>query len=453
MKLLSQRNLLFVIKVILISIFSALMVGCNPPQPETPSSIPAFPSAEGYGANSAGGRGGRVIEVSNLSDTGPGSLRSALEAEGPRIVVFRVGGTIELLSSIEIEHPYITIAGQTAPGGGITIKNHPSNTRSPIRIKTHDVIMRYIRSRSGPSSRQSDILDAITIDPGFNIIIDHCSFSWATDEVFQSGRTHDMTVQWNIISEGLSNSTHPKGEHSKGLHVRDKDSDHITIHHNLLAHNFGRNADINTTGKVDFVNNVVYNAGRWWLEFKDKFGEPRVNIIGNYFKHGSDSNDDFEVYYYKNTGLRPQIYVKGNIGLYRPANNLPEYLVVREDSRQFIVDTPFPSLPINTSSAFDAYTQVLTKAGATRPMRDAVDERIVNDVINGTGKIIDSPAEVGGWPELALGTPPIDTDHDGIPDDWEDLHRLNKNNSADGPADADGDGYTNIEEYLEDLVN
>ena len=214
------------------------MLDNKPPQQE----LRAFPGAAGFGANALGGRGGRALMVTNLNDSGPGSLRAAIEAEGPRTVIFRVAGTIELKTRIDIANPYITIAGQTAPGGGITLKIDPNYTRSPLRILTHDVILRYIRSRPGPSTAESDILDALTIPSGHDIIVDHCSFSWATDEVVNTWNdVHDITIQWSIISEGLNDSTHPKGPHSKGMLIGSEGAERISVHHNLFAHNRKRN--------------------------------------------------------------------------------------------------------------------------------------------------------------------------------------------------------------------
>ena len=187
-------------------------------QKTTTLSASAFPAAEGFGGNSVGGRGGQVIEVTNLNDSGPGSLRAAIDTEGPRIVVFRLGGTIELQSRLEITNPYITIAGQTAPGGGITLKTVPTYKKSAIKIETHDVIIRYIRSRPGPSSDISDSLDALEITGGYNIIIDHSSFSWGTDEVIGiANDARDITIQWSIISEGLANVPDDEDSHGKGL--------------------------------------------------------------------------------------------------------------------------------------------------------------------------------------------------------------------------------------------
>lgn len=419
-------------------------------KPQASRVIPAFPGAEGFGANAVGGRGGKVIEVTNLSDSGPGSLRAALQAAGPRTVVFRVGGTIVVKSKMTVSNPYLTVAGQTAPGGGITLRNDPANGKMPLLIDTHDVVLRYLRIRPGPSRNDSGNLDAMDIG-SYNIIVDHCSFSWATDEVLTSGGGHDVTIQWSIISEGLNNSTHPKGAHSKGLHLREANSDRISVHHNLLAHNYDRNPNITSSGIVDFVNNVVYNATRW-TEVKDKFGEPQVNVIGNYYKLGpSSGKKSHEVFYYKTAGRRPQVYVKGNIGFHRPAEGQPELAVVREDSRWMMTDKAFPAPPISMDSAAGAFQSVLANAGATRPQRDAVDLRIVQEVLNGTGKVIDDPSEVGGWPELAAGTAPKDSDHDGMPDSWEEAHGTDKNDPADGARDR-GDGYSKLEEYLNNIA-
>lgn len=403
MKQIALQKMRGVAKAAFLSIFSIILVNCSETPPQTsqpPHTSLAFPGAEGFGAYSRGGLNGQVIEVTNLHDNGPGSLRAALEAKGPRIVVFRVGGTIELLSRIKIENPFITIDGQTAPGAGITVKNHPSNLRSPIEIKTHDVIMRYIRSRPGPSAQPSDTVDALTISAGYNIIIDHCSFSWATDEIINTWNdVHDITIQWSIIAEGLNNSTHPKGRHSKGMLIGSAGSERISIHHNLFANNYDRNIDINATGVVDVVNNVFYNAVRW-TEIKDKYGDQKINIVGNYYKLGpSSGNDGYEVFYYKNRGRHPTVYIKGNIGFHRPSENLPEELIVREDSRWMIVNSGFPAPQITTVSAAKAFDLVLKNTGANLPVRDAVDQRIVDDARKGMGKVIDDPKQVSKSPK------------------------------------------------------
>ncbi|MFZ2403686.1 MAG: hypothetical protein WAW41_01015, partial [Methylobacter sp.] len=231
-------------------------------------SLPAFPAAggfgaaEGFGAETPGGRGGKIIEVTNLNDSGTGSLRAALAASGPRIVVFRVSGTIVVKSKMSVTQPFLTVAGQTAPGEGITLKNDPSNDKMPLVINTHDVVLRFLRVRAGASSADAGNIDATDLGNAYNVVVDHCSFSWATDEVFTAGGAHDFTLQWNAMYEGLNNASHPEGAHSKGLHLRETGTDHISVHHNLLAHNYDRNPNINSDGTVDLVNNVFYDAVR-----------------------------------------------------------------------------------------------------------------------------------------------------------------------------------------------
>jgi pectate lyase len=446
----------------LIGILAVLMVGFGDSPARAAGSpgqaaraIPAFPGAEGFGAYAIGGRGGRVLEVTNLNDSGPGSLRAAVEASGARIVVFRVSGTIELLSRIRIENPFVTIAGQTAPGGGITLKNHPSNIRSTLEIRTHDVVVRHIRSRPGPSAEPSDTVDALTISAGHNIIVDHCSLSWATDEVVNTWNdVHDITIQWSIISEGLHKSTHPKGKHSKGMLLGSNGAQRISVHHNLFAHNYDRNPDVNLVGVVDVVNNVFYNAARW-SEIKDKYGQgnQQINIVNNYYKPGpSSGNKGYEVFYYSNTGRHPEVYVKGNIGFHRTSDDQPQEMIVREDSRWMISNSRFQAPPITLVSAAEAFDLVVANAGATVPMRDAVDRRIVQDVRYGTGRVINDPSEVGGWPELVSGIAPADSDHDGMPDEWEDSRGLNKQDPVDGAAYRNDSGETHLDEYLNELA-
>jgi pectate lyase len=427
------------------------------------SPVLAFPGAEGFGANSVGGRGGRVIEVTNLNDSGPGSLRAAIEAGGPRIVVFRTGGTIELQSGLEISNPFITIAGQTAPGGGITLKNVPSNMDAALTVTAHDVIIRYIRSRPGASTRQACCLDAIQIltDSAYNVIIDHCSASWATDETMSTWYDpHDITIQWCIISEGLLDSTHEEGPHSKGLLLGSDGSYNISVHHNLFAHNVERAPLIKTSGLVDVVNNVMYNPEWSASHVTDDYSKALLNYVGNYFKRGPDSTSEYSLATSNEGGNGLEIFVQGNIGPNRPRDDIDymdESLVVKPEGRQWIVETRHDAPFVTTTSAIEAYDQVLANAGATIGLdsqgnsywrRDPVDGRIVNDVRNGTGSYIDDPSEVGGWPELAAGTAPPDSDHDGMPDQWERLYCLGPSDPSDGPFDADGDGYTNVEEYL-----
>lgn len=428
---------------------------------------PAFPGAEGFGAYSVGGRGGRVFEIVNLNDSGAGSLRACVEASGPRLCVFRIGGVIALSSALTISNPFITIAGQTAPGGGITLKK--ASGGDALVIKTHDVILRYITSRPGPGGENHAAQAASNGTPLYNIIIDHCSFSWGTDEVLETWyKVYDTTIQWSIVSEGLDCSTHSKGCHSKGLMVggyadsESKDalgSENISVHHNLFAHNGERNPLVQTSGLVDVVNNVSYNPfGVFMYLYMKSNSIVPVNYVGNYYKYGPNtSSGKYEIKTYDDGGLGASVYVSGNIGPHRTVESQAQNLVVEPGSRGFLITTRHMAPQVTTTSAVEAYNQVLASAGnsaavscdgawATR--RDSIDARVVNDVVQGTGGVIDDPADVGGWVAIASGTPCADSDHDGMPNGWESSYGLNPNQSADGNGDADGDGYTNVEEHI-----
>ena len=433
--------------------------------PETPPDVPAFPGAEGFGAKTRGGRGGRILEVTNLNDDGPGSLRAAVDADGPRIVVFRVAGTITLQDEVDIHNPYITIAGQTAPGDGITIRNDPANRSAPLQIHTHDVVVRYLRLRPGPSTELAGALGAVRIfsrdTDVYNVVVDHCSMSWGTDELVNVWYgAHDITLQWNFVSEGLNCSTHEQGCHSNGMLLGETGSHSMTVHHNLFAHVLHRAPRIKTEGTVDVVNNVVYN----WADFgswapSHITGSPPVNYVGNFAKRGIDTGDTA---YFVSASDPTQIYLEGNIAPNRSTDDQDEIDgVIRPGDEQWVVPTRHAAPTVTTDTASQAYERVLSEAGASAgvdcngnffPRRDPVDQRIASDVESGTGRIIDDPSEVGGWPELTSGTPCGDSDHDAMPNNWETLHGFEPNNPADGPQDRDGDGYTNVEEYLNGTV-
>ncbi len=443
---------------------------------DTEEPFPVFPGAEGFGTTTPGGRGGRVIEVTNLNDQGSGSLRACAQASGPRICVFRVAGTIQVNSRIDIWNPYLTIAGQTAPGGGITLKNGPANRQAPMAVLAHDVVIRHLRFRPGPSSEPSGTVDSLTIvhqkddeHPAaavYNVVIDHVSFSWATDEVVNTASdSHDITIQWSIIAEGLHCSNHPQGCMSKGMLLGAAGSKNISVHHNLFAHNKGRNPLIKTGGIVDVVNNVMFIPAQIAAAVDgehhgtgDVNGPVPVNFDGNYViaPYG-----DGLVYGVQLLSKDISLYVKGNIGPYRTDDDQSELLFVdpKKDGHSFVTEARHTAPFITTTSAFEARDQVLTGAGATQGLdsqgnffwrQDPVDERIMTDVKAGTTRLIDDPAEVGGWPELDPGTPYEDTDHDGMADVWETAHfdNLERGSAADSSSDFDGDGYTDLEEFL-----
>jgi len=431
------------------------------PRPFTPmAGRPVFPGAEGFGTDTPAGRGGKIIEVTTLADDGPGSLRAALNDPEPRIIVFRAGGIIELKKLLFIAHPFVTMAGQTAPGGGICIKN------AGLAILTHDVLIQHIRIRPG---NEGDVTpednDAMQIlgnrgDPAgaHHVVLDHISMSWSEDEIISTWYgAHDVTISWSIISEALNRSRHRKKTHSAGLLIGDG-SYNVSVHHCLLAHNDFRNPLISNGGTHDFVNNVVYNWGVLGAEITDYDSNSFLNFVGNSFLPGpSTQTGPYEILIDQGPGA-PKIHVKDNIGPRRPDSSVDDWAIVKygwgpeqQAPQRYRSQTPFAVPAVTASGADDAFKQVLASCGATVPIRDSVDEHVTAEVRNRSGRIIDSPAQAGGYPQLAAGTPPSDSDHDGMPDDWEKQNGLDSNNPADANNDLDGDGYTNIEQYLHSL--
>jgi hypothetical protein len=419
--------------------------------------LPVFPGAEGFGTRTPAGRGGKVIEVTSLADDGPGTLREALGHAAPRTIVFRVGGTIELERSIIVSQPFFTLAGQTAPGDGICIKN------ASLVIATHDVLVQHIRVRPGSAGKvEPDDNDAITIlgshgritDGAYNVVLDHVSASWGEDETVSTWYgAHDITICWSIISEALDKGRHHKGGHSAGLLVGDG-SDHVSVHHTLLAHNGFRNPLIIGGGTHEIVNNVIYDWGAIPAEVSDEDSNSFLNFTGNFFRVGPSEAEPGMYEIIINSKGVPKLHVEGNRGPHRVDDKFDDWSLVsymwgqQVAPAHYRAPTRFDTWPITASSADDAFPAVLARAGATRPKRDAVDARVVAQVETGTGKIINSPAEVGGYPRLTSGTPPMDSDHDGMPDAWEKTHGLDPADPSDGTEDLDKDGYTNIEEFL-----
>jgi pectate lyase len=417
----------------------------------------AFPEAEGFGRFASGGRGGKVITVTNLNDSGAGSLRAAIAAEGARTIVFQISGTIALQSELRIENDDITIAGQTAPGDGICLKEYP------LIVAADNVIIRYLRLRLGDEKKLE--ADAISCIGQKNIIVDHCSMSWGIDEVASFYDNENATVQWCLISESLNHSYHSKGNHGYGGIWGGKGA---SFHHNLLAHHSSRNPRFNgsrTHGKpdkevVDFRNNVIYN----WGENSSYGGEAgRQNVIANYYKYGPATRTTKDRIV-EPSDAKGKWYVADNFVFGFPeitANNWTGG-VQGKFVKQGRVDSPHPSASVMTHTAEQAYELVLANAGAVLPKRDAVDVRIVEEVKNGTATyrgtwgagtgIIDSQADVGGWPTLHSAPAPKDDDHDGMADEWERAHGLDPINPEDRNGDFNGDGYTNLEKYLNSLA-
>lgn len=474
--------------------------GAEKPSDLPQAQIPVFPGAEGGGMYSFGGHGGRVIVVTNLNDSGPGSFREACEAVGPRIVIFNVAGIVRLENRIVIRAPYITISGATAPGDGVCIAG---NT---VELETHDVVIRHMRFRRGAMDA-TERNDSIGGNPVGNIMIDHVSASWGLDENMSMYRhmyqppdggkelklpTVNITIQNSIFSEGLNTYHHAFGSTIGGANS--------TFHHNLWACNTGRNPSVGMIHDFTFVNNVLFN----WRHRTIDGGDHRsfYTILNNYLKPGPGTPPDSPV---AHRILKPESErsktVVDNFGKAYVAGNVVEgnERVTRDnwdggvqpDVKQKPLDEvldairsdkPFDHAPLTIQSATDAYAIVLANSGATLPRRDAVDTRVVGMVRSGqvgdahaapedsaraaevgyaekwvkeleegvTKGFITNPAQVGGYPEYK-GDPYPDTDGDGLPDDWEKAHGLDPQNPADATADLNGDGYANIEDFLNGL--
>jgi len=415
--------------------------------------VVAFPGAEGAGRYTTGGRGGKVIKVTNLNDSGPGSLRAALRMHGPRIVVFDVSGYIEAQSQLVVNNNDITIAGQSAPGDGISIKNYG------FRINADNVIIRYMRFRPGDSADTE--LDAFTAIRQKDIIVDHCSMSWSTDETVSIYDNENTTLQWCLISESLHNSIHSKGGHGYGGIWGGINASFIN---NVLAHHTSRNPRLQGERyqgekgleRAELVNNIIYNWGN-----KAIYGgeDGRYNIINNIFVPGpatrSSSRDEI-LEAYDPTGT---FYLSGNLLIDNDLTSLAtkENVSTKDEASDALTDTPFQITHASTPHLpMDVYEKILAGAGASY-RRDAMDKRIISEIHNrthtyGRGGIIDSPADTQGWPHLATTPPLPDTDNDGIPDEWEKMKGLNPDDPADNSITGLHPHYTNIEVYLNELV-
>lgn len=415
----------------------------------------AFPGAEGFGKFTTGGRGGKVVIVSNLDDDGPGSLRDAIQKKYPRIIVFAVSGNIDLQSPLDINYGDVTIEGQTAPGDGICIRNFTTN------IKSDNVIVRFLRFRMGDLKKFEG--DALSGTRGRkNIIIDHCSISWATDECASFYNNEMFTMQWCIISESLNHSVHSKGDHGYGGIWGGRKA---SFHHNLVASHSSRlprfsgsASTPNTPDElVDFRNNVIYN----WMINNTYGGEKgKYNIVNNYYKPGPATKTSRR----RNQILEPwpptgKFYVTGNV-LEGNAEVTRENRMgigkANPDSVLVADELKVVSIPLEDAAA--SYARVLALAGAS-VKRDAVDKRIVAEVKSGKSTagarengIIDSQEDVGGWPDLRSLPPQKDSDEDGMPDAWEKAHNLNQNDPADANQQTLHQGYDNIEVYANGIV-
>lgn len=426
--------------------------------------VRGMPGAVGFGALTEGGRGGAILVVDNLEDSGPGSLRAALEQTGPRFIVFRVGGTILLRDTLRISDGRVTIAGESAPGGGIALRTHESVTSPAMITSADDVVIRHLRFRPGASTELSNSVDAITVVAGQRILLANNSFSWSTDEnVNLWYDASDITMQDCISSEGLFMSTHTyEAPHSKGF-ISGPDNERISLVRNVFAFNDDRNPLVQSDTSYEIVNNVVYDGYQVGTQMALR-PNSRANLIGNVYLPGPDYRPSrYQIIAYAADDLPlpdGAIFALDNLSpRSRPDdpwaamgwggihggdyNGSPLPRSVRADAV-----FPMSEAAVTAQPADGLVERLLPTVGASLPRRDAVDARVLDALQAGGGGLIDDPSEVGGWPELAAGSPPEDADADGMPDAWERARGLDPSDADDAWADRDGDGWPNLEEYL-----
>ena len=375
------------------------------PAPSAPAI--AFPGAEGAGRFSAGGRGGRLIRVTTLADSGPGSLRDAVDAKGPRIILFDVAGAIRLKSDLVIREPRLTLAGQTAPGGGVTLADHG------LVIRADDVVVRHIRVRRGDLGGEGD---AIWVAGGARIMIDHVTASWSTDETLsvsgprEGEGPRDVTVQWSIIADSLKRSVHAKGDHGYGSLVRGSRGARYSFHHNLWANHQARMPrpgnylppEQDAEGPVmEFRSNLFHNWGGKASGYNSDSGSlARYSFIDNAYSPGPDSMGQLA---FREENPAARAWFSGNSMAGRVPDD-PWSLVQGAEAPDYRLEAPVSAGPVEADPPARAAERILAKAGASC-RRDSVDEALIADVRAGRGRLIDSQQQVGGWPGLAAGTP------------------------------------------------
>ena len=469
-----------------------LMLMCMPAMAQF-EKAPAFPGAEGHGRYTTGGRGGKVYHVTKLTDDGSeGTFRWACNKSGARIIVFDVSGTIYLKSELRLRNGNVSILGQTAPGDGICIADYP------FQISSSNVIIRYMRFRLGNRNVKYHEGDGLGGMDQANIIVDHCSVSWSIDECLSVYGSKNITVQWNIVDQSLVDAGHEKGAHGYGGNWGGSGA---SYHHNLLAHHTSRSPRLGprpstqTDERMDLRNNVMYNWGGNGCYGGEGMN---VNIVNNYYQPGPSTPSGakgmriaaigIRTTSYTGHGTNPNewdkmwhvwgdYYVEGNFnskysevskdnwtyGIYNQINNSDvdnTFTAVTKDTLR--ASKPIPYGWVTTHKAYTAYGKVLDYAGASF-RRDSHDAYIVNDALKGTAKytgkgcgtgFVNSQDEAGGWPELKSEAAPLDTDGDGMPDEWETKHGLNPKGSKDQNLyNLDSKRYyTNIEVYCNSLV-
>lgn len=382
--------------------------------------IAVFPGAQGFGTATPAGRGGRIIKVTNLKDSGPGSLRAAIAAATPRIVVFEVSGTIKLSSPIFIKQPFITIAGQTAPSPGISLRD------GFLAVRTHDVLIQHLRFRVGDQGTKRSVRDGINCQypATYNVVFDHCSISWGVDENCGiNNGVKNITISNCIISEGLNDSFNKKGPHSKAILIGENCTN-VSLVRNLVAHHMDRHPNLKGGSEAVSVNNLWYDGGYRWVSISDpkNSGPQKYTDIGNVYLNGGRTTAEVIFKIHDSVKEGTQIYVDDTI-------HSGSLLTNGAPFNPMVSTPPIWHPSIRILPAVEVERWVSANSGARPADRDAVDKRIVHEVVTRTGRIIDSPSEVGGWPDLEKNYRPFPIP--SIPH-----------------GDFNHNGYTRIEEVL-----
>ncbi len=462
-------------------VFACILLGASTTSSFAANKLKAFACAEGFGASATGGRGGDVYHVTKLSDDGSaGTLRHGLtSARGPRTIVFDIGGNIKLKNWLKIKNDRITIAGQTAPGGGITVSGYPLGITG-----SSNIIVRYMRFRVGPFNvinpkgggngnrgLHGNGADAIFVSGANHVIMDHLSASWALDETVDIQKSENITLQHSIIADSLDDSLHPEGPHSKGILAIGETTKSAlargvggyTFYRNLLAHHNNRSPLLDGRPPAwmgaEFINNVIYDWGK--RPGHNNVSNVQLNYINNYIvvgpsvkvrhldqamRKGKRNNGAFTIFYSGN-------FIDSDLDSKHDGRLVGDSAFDRFKNKERLNSRlPFPLKGDKIASANTAYQSVLQNAGASL-IRDSLDRRVIKEVKNRSGRIIDSPSDVGGLISLARGTAPIDSDRDGMPDDWELQNGLDPDNASDrNQTNLSSAGYTNLEVYLDSIV-
>lgn len=428
----------------------------------------AFPGAEGYGASATAWRGGALIPVTTLEDHGPGSLRDCVERDGPRICIFQVAGTIHLREPLMVRSD-VYVAGQTAPGGGIQLRNDESTHAPMIVADADDVVLRFLKLRPGPSKRKSSTIDALTIENAQRVYLGNLSLMFASDETFSvhvsRSKASDITLADSILAYSLDRSNHPDGRHSKGALIcsdegepAENECGRISLLRNLFAHHRDRNPDVKATslGPVEVVNNIFYDPISQFGEFYDLLGDARIAYVGNLALTGPSTNDRAGAAVElidRTSGNEVTVWAQGNAaGDCVGDAQLPILDPIAESLQsEDPIDLTMTPKPVTDLMAL--LSKNVGDAMPDRRHRDELDKKVLKGLANCEGRVINHPQDIGGWPEIAPATAPDDSDGDMLPDEWEaGRDGLDPDQPDDPWQDADGDGLSAVETWLAELA-